>query len=103
MERKSVRLQAIVPGDVVVSKSPEAPMESVCKRVTALEGSVKPCNDAHGSTYKYIPRGYVWLEGVNKHCSHDSRHYGPVPIGLLKGRIFFQLYPKFGFFDNNDK
>jgi hypothetical protein len=27
-----------------------------------------------------IPRGHVWLEGDNKAASHDSRHYGPVPV-----------------------
>ena len=103
LERNSIRRHEVTEGDVVVSKSPESPTEFVCKQVTGLEGSVMPCSRPEGATYKYVPRGYVWLEGVNKGCSNDSRHYGPVPIGLLKGRIFFQLYPHFGFFNPSNE
>ena len=36
-----------------------------------------------------IKRGHVWLEGDNKNNSSDSRNYGQVPYGLLRGRVFF--------------
>ena len=33
-----------------------------------------------------MPPGHVWVEGDNKNRSCDSRHFGPVPYGLIKGR-----------------
>jgi hypothetical protein len=33
----------------------------------------------------------VWLEGDNKHDSHDSRYYGPVPSSLLQGRVVMRV------------
>ena len=33
-----------------------------------------------------MPRGHVWLEGDNKAASHDSRHYGPVPVTWFQFR-----------------
>lgn len=40
-----------------------------------------------------VPRGHVWLEGDNAANSSDSRHYGPVPQGLIKSRAFCRLWP----------
>ena len=33
----------------------------------------------------------MWLQGDNTLNSNDSRHYGPVPYALLKGRAFVRL------------
>lgn len=38
-----------------------------------------------------MPPGYVWVEGDNKKGSYDSRHFGPVPYGLIKGRVVFKV------------
>jgi signal peptidase I len=38
-----------------------------------------------------IPKGHVWLEGDNKHDSHDSRYYGPVPSSMLQGRVVMRV------------
>jgi hypothetical protein len=35
--------------------------------------------------------GHVWLEGDNLQNSTDSRYYGPIPYGLVRGRIFFKV------------
>ncbi|CAH0520762.1 unnamed protein product [Peronospora belbahrii] len=40
-----------------------------------------------------IPKGHVWLEGDNKHDSHDSRYYGPVPCALVQGRVVMRIWP----------
>ncbi|CAD7957691.1 unnamed protein product [Amoebophrya sp. A120] len=40
-----------------------------------------------------VPQGHVWVEGDNKGKSNDSRHYGPVPLGLLEGRVRLCLWP----------
>ncbi|XP_008938917.1 PREDICTED: mitochondrial inner membrane protease subunit 1 [Merops nubicus] len=47
----------------------------------------------------HVPKGHVWLEGDNLRNSTDSRCYGPVPYGLIRGRICFKIWPlnDFGF------
>lgn len=37
--------------------------------------------------YITIPSGHVWLAGDNLGNSTDSRHYGPVPMGLIRGKV----------------
>uniref|UniRef100_A0A8C9HXL5 Peptidase S26 domain-containing protein n=1 Tax=Piliocolobus tephrosceles TaxID=591936 RepID=A0A8C9HXL5_9PRIM len=41
--------------------------------------------------------GHVWLEGDNLQNSTDSGYYGPIPYGLIRGRIFFKIWPLSGF------
>jgi mitochondrial inner membrane protease subunit 1 len=45
--------------------------------------------------YVKIPAGHVWLEGDNPRQSTDSRTYGPVPMGLLKGKVILKIFPSF--------
>ncbi|XP_071074234.1 mitochondrial inner membrane protease subunit 1 isoform X4 [Dasypus novemcinctus] len=54
-------------------------------------------------TSHVVPLGHVWLEGDNLQNSTDSRCYGPIPYGLIKGRIFFKIWPlsEFGFLRDN--
>ncbi|KAJ8441259.1 hypothetical protein Cgig2_000632 [Carnegiea gigantea] len=33
-----------------------------------------------------VPQGHVWIQGDNVYESNDSRHYGPVPYGLIQGK-----------------
>jgi inner membrane protease subunit 1 len=33
----------------------------------------------------------MWLQGDNLNVSRDSRDYGPVPLGLVKGRAVLQV------------
>ena len=40
-----------------------------------------------------VPPGHVWLEGDNPLCCVDSRHYGPVPVDKLEGKLFWRLFP----------
>ena len=35
----------------------------------------------------------VWLQGDNLRNSTDSRNYGPVPLPLVTGRVFFKVWP----------
>lgn len=40
-----------------------------------------------------ISRGHVWIEGDNAGNSSDSRHYGPIPRGLVLSKVVFRLFP----------
>ena len=57
-----------------------------------------PWDSLSASSTLQVPAGHVWLQGDNWMDSTDSRHYGPVPLGLLMGRAFFLVFPLFLFF-----
>ena len=38
-----------------------------------------------------MPKGHVWLLGDNRDHSMDSRSYGPVPCGLILGRVCYKV------------
>ena len=40
-----------------------------------------------------VPEGHLWLEGDNPIYSIDSRHYGPIPIKSVRGRLVARLFP----------
>lgn len=105
-------------GDIVVAISPADPSRTICKRVLGMPGDtvlVDPreghANDElaiahhdvnpavstlmrmHSARTVTVPPGHVWLAGDNLANSTDSRHYGPVPLALVKGRVMARLYP----------
>jgi len=40
-----------------------------------------------------VPKNHVWLEGDNPLYSTDCRHYGPVNVSALRGRLVYRLWP----------
>ncbi|EIW67974.1 hypothetical protein TREMEDRAFT_69505 [Tremella mesenterica DSM 1558] len=38
-----------------------------------------------------IPKGHVWLQGDNISNSTDSRMYGPVPVGIITGKVLARV------------
>jgi inner membrane protease subunit 1 len=107
-------------GDVVIAASPWDPSKLLCKRVVGLPGdlvSLQPTPSlhglgitlpfvldddpddfrleraGHGGTLTIVPRGHVWLQGDNVGKSVDSRTFGPVPVGLVRGRVLCKLWP----------
>ena len=42
-----------------------------------------------------VPTGHVWLSGDNLANSTDSRNYGPVPLGCLRGKILMRVSSSF--------
>ncbi|KAI9251250.1 mitochondrial inner membrane protease subunit 1 [Sporodiniella umbellata] len=81
-------------GDVLVCGSPHVPGRNVLKRVIGVQGD-SICVDPTLPDREYIvvPKGHVWLGGDNMSNSIDSRIYGPVPLGLVKGRVFAKIFP----------
>lgn len=74
-----------------MSKKPNDPKVLVCKRVKAVYGDT--VRTGYFSTLT-IPRGHVWLEGDNTQHSIDSREYGPIPMGLVIGRVIMKVLNK---------
>lgn len=46
-----------------------------------------------------MPEGHCWVLGDNLTESRDSRTYGPVPLGLVKGKVVAKNVPGFGSFE----
>jgi len=47
-----------------------------------------PCGDVPPQV---VPPGHVWLAGDHRDRSKDSRAFGPVPVGRIKGRAWVAL------------
>lgn len=80
-------------GDVIIYNSPINPYISAGKRVIGMPGDYV-CADGKYSTgvgqegtMVRVPEGHVWTVGDNLPWSRDSRLYGPVPMGLIKGKF----------------
>lgn len=72
-------------GDVVVIEHPGRLGFELVKRVTHLPGDVAP--DGLGLVDR------VWVEGDDPDGSSDSRTFGPVPLGLVRGRVWVVWWP----------
>ncbi|CAD6259365.1 unnamed protein product [Miscanthus lutarioriparius] len=78
-------------GDVVVFRSPRDHRELMVKRLIALPGDWIQIPEKQ--EIRQIPEGHCWVEGDNAALSFDSRSYGPVPMGLLRGRVTHIIWP----------
>ena len=80
-------------GDIVSAIKPTDPSYIVSKRIIGMPGDTV-CVDPTGPTpWKHIivPKGHVWLQGDNHANSTDSRHYGPVSMGLIQGKVIAKV------------
>ena len=79
----------------MIAKSPSDPKSNICKRVIGLKGDKILSNSPSGffKSYNYVPMDHVWLEGGNLHNSTDCRYFGPIPCGLIRGCVFFKIWP----------
>ncbi|KAJ3103977.1 hypothetical protein HDU97_009632 [Phlyctochytrium planicorne] len=82
-------------GEVVVAISPLNPHRAICKRILGLPGDRVLVDPTKSTTdFVTVPKGHVWLQGDNLNNSTDSRTYGPVPMGLLRGKVYMKLFPE---------
>jgi len=89
IQRFSKMFNDIDKGDVVVAKSPAEYKRFILKRVKATDGQTV----RRGIKYQRVPKGFVWLEGDNQANSTDSWDFGPVPKGLIHGRVVCRIWP----------
>lgn len=81
----AIRAQEIRPGMLVVVEHPERPGYEMVKRVGATAGE-----RAEGRTLG--PDGY-WIVGDNEGASTDSRTFGAVSAGAIKGHVVLRYWP----------
>ncbi|XP_009339351.2 mitochondrial inner membrane protease subunit 1 [Pyrus x bretschneideri] len=96
-EHVSHRIGKVGPGDLVLVRSPTDPRKIVTKRVLGMQGDkvtyfVDPKHSDRLHT-TVVPRGHVWIQGDNIYSSFDSRTYGPIPYGLIQGKVFCRVWP----------
>ncbi|RPD81995.1 signal peptidase I family protein, partial [Lentinus tigrinus ALCF2SS1-7] len=97
LELKWINAQKLARGDLVTYVSPLDPTRPVCKRIIGLPGDVV-CVDPTGTyapstEHVVVPKNHLWVSGDNMAYSRDSRVYGPVPLGLVRGRIYARVWP----------
>ncbi|MED6118137.1 hypothetical protein PIB30_000119 [Stylosanthes scabra] len=95
-EHLSQRLGKVRHGDLVVVRSPSDPKKSITKRIMGMEGDTVTYFDpmlGDATRVAVVPKGHVWIQGDNIFASLDSRHFGPVPYGLIQGKVFFRVWP----------
>jgi inner membrane protease subunit 1 len=98
-------------GDVICSLHPLFPGgTAIVKRVAGMpgdfvwvpEGAPIDWHEADGmggggepgrGRMIQVPRGHCWVLGDNQAFSRDSRLYGPLPLGLITGKIMWRIWP----------
>jgi signal peptidase I len=80
VDRRAYRTTPPVPCDLVVVRDPERAGRFLVKRVASVES-------APGASESVV------LRGDDPTSSRDSRQFGPVPLGLLVGRVYRCYHP----------
>lgn len=104
------------PGDVIIFAFPPNPHKDFIKRVIAVGGQEvflegrrlyidgRPVPDPHAhwnprrdgkrGTFGpvVVPRGYLFVMGDNRDASYDSRYWGFVPLGNVKGKAWLVYF-----------
>ncbi|TVY25759.1 Mitochondrial inner membrane protease subunit [Lachnellula hyalina] len=82
-------------GDVVSFDSVVVAGEEVIKRVVGMQGDFVVLQDEAGRGEKMlqVPEGHCWVVGDNLSASRDSRHFGPMPMAVIKGKVVAKVFP----------
>ena len=52
-----------------------------------------PHDQASDFAMMTVPPHHCFVLGVNRNLSHDSRHFGPIPLATVKGRAEYLYWP----------
>lgn len=67
------------------------------KRVIGLPGDLvlrdTPGEDHGEGLLLRVPEGHCWIVGDNLNWSRDSRHFGPLPLALIRGKVMARIKP----------
>uniref|UniRef100_A0AC34RSB8 Mitochondrial inner membrane protease subunit n=1 Tax=Panagrolaimus sp. JU765 TaxID=591449 RepID=A0AC34RSB8_9BILA len=79
-------------GEIYCVKSPVDSGVLLCKRVALLEHEKVelPLNMFPSAR---VSSGHCFLLGDNSEASTDSRHFGPVPVGLVHSKVLLRVWP----------
>lgn len=99
-------------GDIVVFQYPYNPQKDYIKRVIAVGGDTIEMRlgrvyvngqqreepyvlnpGFYNMNVTTVPEGTVYVMGDNRTNSEDSRMFGPVSLGQLKGKAVFRIWP----------
>ena len=76
-DKTAYRRMAPKKGNIIVFVYPDDRSKQFIKRIEALPGDTIPSPDGTKLT---VPHGFVYVLGDNRENSHDSRHFGLVPL-----------------------
>ncbi|KAI8872153.1 LexA/Signal peptidase [Ramicandelaber brevisporus] len=62
-------------------------------RKLGLTSSVVGIEAASDAGLVWIPRGHCWVEGDESFHNYDSTQLGPIPMGLISGRVDYVMWP----------
>eukprot|EP01138_Halocafeteria_seosinensis_P012583 gb/GECG01012857.1/.p1 GENE.gb/GECG01012857.1/~~gb/GECG01012857.1/.p1 ORF type:complete len:136 (+),score=8.22 gb/GECG01012857.1/:1-408(+) len=91
VDKLTPKFRPYTKNEIVVVRSPHTRGEKVCKRIKGLEGDTFCARTVLFAVQ--VPRGHLWIEGDNPQNSSDSRHYGPLPLALVEGRVVARIWP----------
>ncbi|EEC50057.1 predicted protein, partial [Phaeodactylum tricornutum CCAP 1055/1] len=72
--------------DLVGFAHPDQPQHVSCKRIVGLAGD-------QARRTVVVPPGHVWVEADCPNFGIDSRHFGPIPVEWLQGKISARVWP----------
>ncbi|KAI0898099.1 LexA/Signal peptidase [Annulohypoxylon nitens] len=95
-DRSYRRGRGVRVGDCVVYSIPVEPGEEGIKRVMGMPGDYVLLNSpgvGNGNMIQ-VPKGHCYIVGDNLPWSRDSRDFGPLPMGLIKGKVISKVVVK---------
>lgn len=96
------RGRGIKVGNLVSFEHPVRKGTFATKRVIGMPGDFV-LRDTPGKgcgSVVQVPQGHCWVAGDNLQWSRDSRHFGPLPLALVRGRVIAKIVPHFRLFDD---
>lgn len=82
-------------GDLVSYDHPVRQGTHAIKRIVAMPGDFvlrDTPGKGHGDMVQ-MPPNHCWVAGDNLAWSRDSRHFGPLPMGLIRGKVVGRIFP----------